>query len=240
LKPFLPLRIDSAAGEGLFGSDIDGIAARDLLSRYDLEFDSPAGRLRLYPQPQHSDTVEIEINPVALLTRLFRRGPQPPAWLPRGLTAKDCFAGHVVSARPPDVAKALATQNGYVDWDEGRDLQIPLVVDGHSVNSTFDSGSDETFMNWAEADVLGLSATSPTVHPFPDDPYHEYFIDSLNVTAGNRTLRSGPAVITDRPFPPAVVKGPVLVLGFDRFRDRVLFLSYSTSMICIGGPRGAS
>jgi len=98
-------------------------------------------------------------------------------------------------------------------------------------------------MNWAAARGAGITPTSPTVHSgvsYRSDaaaglrPYLSgVYVEGVSLrVAGQllspvRILISGGLTDSDEPW---------INLGLDAFRDRVLFISNSTGVVCVSPP----
>ena len=177
-----------------------GMLGRDLLSRYDVEFNVPAQRIRLYTQP-------VQSRPAS---------PLHSPWLPPGLSVADCFPGRT-------------------HGEDADKLQFIVLMNGHPILSQFDSGINQTTMNWAAAKILGLTPTSLSVHLYPHTTREDHFVNGVTLRLGRRVLPEGPIVITDYKSTDATV--PNLLLGIDQIRDRMFFLSFSTQMVCVGAPK---
>ena len=208
---------------------IDGVLGRDLLSQFDLEFDMKTGRLRIYP--------------TVVPGQVVRR-------IPPGLRSTDCVAGVPIRLRA-DVDSALTRGDSDGAIEDARrvigeratdlvNLEVPLTASGHRIASMFDSGANETIMNWAAARVFGLTPTSANVHR-GSEAFHAdsiaYSVDGVVLAIGARRLAmSAPLVIDDGWFGVGGAVEPRINLGLDAFRGLVLFLSYSTNTICVGAP----
>ena len=115
------------------------------------------------------------------------------------------------------------------------------MADGHPIDATFDSGTPDAIINWAEARVLGLTPESPRVHPDSTDPKWASVARDVVVRLGNDTLSSPRVWITDLKFSGATNHRttPMMMLGVRQFRDRVLFMSHSSGTVCISQPKSA-
>ncbi|MHB2034936.1 MAG: hypothetical protein ACYCVE_16440 [Gemmatimonadaceae bacterium] len=187
-----------------------GVIGTSMLSHYDLLFDAPARRVDLYAPPPLGPASPVPVN----------------AWYPAGITAADCSPLVSRGARAP----------GIVGVDDVR-------ANGQPMHSIFDSGAQPTIMNIPAARALGITRHSPGVQLLPPDsslaypgtgPMRNYEVTGLHVRVGIRTLTAGPAIIVQR-IPEYFDENlPELDLGLDAFRDRKLFVSYSTGQVCVG------
>lgn len=189
-----------------------GLLGTRVLSHYDLEFDGPAHQVRLYagrPLPPQA-------TPRASQNR-------QAAWLPPGITPADCTPRRGVSGAYQFV---------------GFDLQ----VNGHPVSGYFDSGSKSTVMNLAAAHLLGITQHTPHVRLLPADsgnrmPFGKggrqktYIWQGVDITMGNQHLQNQEVHI----FSGVPIEQPMVGLGLDAFRDRILWVSYSTNQVCLSG-----
>ena len=217
-----------------------GLIGRDILSQFDLDVDVAARSLRLYSRAEQ--TID-----------------QNPPWLPRGMTAVDCVRAPVVEHFGMDSASMDSVDLTETKFNPGRrmwneeELMLPLTVNGRSIDGHFDSGGGETIMNWAAARELGLTRQSASVTAAPSGTYLLFSfhpiarataLDSANYRAagitfqlGGRTLPRDTVVISDVTFTdfPDFKTKPQILVGLRHFRENTLFLSYSTSRICVGG-----
>lgn len=221
----------------------DGILGRDMLSQFDLEFNLPQRRLRLYAR-----------------SATDAKGSQP--WLPAGIRVAECLPANVIRGLGIDTAGMDSTDRAEIQVNPGKrvwnqeELLLPLTMNGHRIDGFFDSGSGETLINWAAARALGLDRTSPTVTPVSSGslalfsfraPAHTDGLDTTNYQAagitlrlGRRTLPADSVLISDLTFGDFANfrTKPMILVGLRHFRDNVLFLSYSTRKVCVGRPTG--
>lgn len=189
-----------------------GLLGTPALSRYDLVFDGPARRVRLYAQP----ATHTAATPA-------------PGWLPPGITRADCIP-----------------MRG--DPDGAHRVFFDLQADGHSIRGMFDSGYGWTYTNLAGARLLGLTQSNPRVHPLASEVYAGRFTATwdatdMMLTVGAQHFPAPPILVFDALPRSGRPDDPVLVLGLDAIRDRILVVSYSTGEVCLGGssaPRPTS
>ena len=191
-----------------------GFVGTKLLWRYDLLFDGPAHRVRLYqrsPQP-------------APLSRAGRT--RAAGWLPAGMTQKDCLPLTVE-------AKHDSAEHG---------VSFPLQVNGHAIPSFLDSGADETTINLPAAQLLGFQASDSHVHVLPADSSQSYpgvgpmtvwGWTGVRVTVAGKTLVVRDFRVAEH-IPSVDESLPELDLGLDAIRDRLVWIAYSTNHICVG------
>jgi hypothetical protein len=195
-----------------------GLMGNHMLAHYDVLFDGPARRVRLYKPPTprgggFSDSVSRHL-----------------AWFPAEMAPADCMP--------------LVHVGGVEDRYPGLDLR----ANGHAIVGTFDSGSSTTVMNVAAAKLLDIRQSSPHVHRVPDDSAGTYpgagpqkvwvVTTGVVVTLGTRQLPDGPIYIfqTMNEIYGDRTK-PEFSVGTDLLRDRFLFISYSSGQVCLGGQR---
>lgn len=221
----------------------EGLVGRDLLSQFDLEFDLPARRVRVYPR---SDRAPLTMR---------------SARLPLGMRASDCFPAEVSRHAGVDTTQLdssdmaeLRTKSAKRVWD-AEELKLPLVVNGHHFAGMFDSGSGMTFMNWAAARTLGLKPNSPGVHAVSTGRFNafsyrygrpavladtetNYSVSGLDFRIGDRRLAADSVIISDETFAdhPSSKEQALVLVGLRHFRNYVLTLSYSTHSICLRRP----
>jgi len=235
-----PLEVPSA---GL--APFDGLIGREILSQFDLFFDMPAGRLRL-----------------------FERSPagvpgQPPTWLPDGITRRDCIPAHVLrhtmdtTGIGEDERRELQRNPAKRFWDQ-EEIKLPIVIDGRPIDGMFDSGAGHTTMNWALARAIGITRESPRVQAYmaggsrlitinprpthsPSDSTSAGYADSSFVVTGlvlqlGRTRLAADTVLISDPdfadFPNAATE-PLINVGLRHVREVKLFFSYSTGFVCL-------
>ena len=215
------------------------IGAGWLAAHYDLMFDGPARRVRLYRRPPPpSDTAAVP-------------GPRQ-TWLPPGLTPADCMP----MRRERDV------NNPYDDNDQF--VHLWLGVNGHLVPGIFDSGSDYVVVNVAAATQGGITKHTQHLRRLPDDSIDRYANGVLRafeyevpagvtLTLGARSLTATPLRILSRlnpskeqlqalfahtPVPSTVPRDsiPTAIIGKEVVRDQLLLISYSTQHVCLSAP----
>ncbi len=208
----------------------NGLLGRNVLQRYDLEFNFPEGRFRMYQPPGGG----------------VRRSSPP--WLPPGMTDANCARGQedttAVSFSGSSAPRPMHSVSA-------SGVGLALLVNGHPIAGAFDSGNNVTVMNWAEARVLGLTPTSPLVqrgafakNAFPDHPTAAS-VEGVTVRLAGQTLAAEPIVIDDEwiaftreePVDSPSLREPAIVVGLDAFKDRVLFLSHTSGMACVIAPK---
>ena len=196
-----------------------GMAGNHWLAHYDLVFDGPARRVRLY-------------------------APVAPAPAPAG---KGGGVAHSAGWLPPGITPAGCMPLLHVGADADRYPGLDLQANGQTIVGVFDLGSSATYMNLAAAKLLGIKQSTPHVHRVPPDSMtnfpgagenHEWIMTTgLVLTMGGRPLPDGPVEIfqTVNEIYGDRTK-PELDLGTDLFHDRILFMSYSTNQVCLSTP----
>jgi len=238
------LMIVREAAAGTLGP-FDGILGLEVLSQFDLEVDMPGRLLRLFP-------------------RVTSGTAAGPTWLPRRFSRSDCVAAPVIrhamihdstlldsavlidSVRGHDVRWVPAFEHL---WNEEK-LELPIVPNGHSISAEFDTGSNETIMNWAAARLLGLDRANPAVRPFgsgrlmvfsnslgtpPGADSTNYHVTGVTLRLGRETLPVDTLTISDLAFVDFAdfVTKPLMLVGLQQVRNDLLFLSYSGREVCI-------
>jgi hypothetical protein len=207
---FVPF--EGIGGDLIAHGRADGLLGTPVLSQYDLVFAGPVQRVRLYPLDT-SDTIAAHD---ATWRSLHAHG----------VAGMDC---HPFT----DVA---ADENGAEGF-----VGLTLRANGHPLSSYFDSGAKRTNMTWATASVLGLTRTSPQVHLIPADSVGSFVggttdsvwvVTGVTLTVGAHRLTPG-SVYINSGYP---IQGPVLNLGLDAVRDRILVVSYSANQVCLSDP----
>ena len=189
-----------------------GILGTPVLAHYDLAINGPTGEVRLY-------------RPVSL-RRTSETLHHIAAWFPSGITSGDC----------------VPIQD---ESDDSHFVLFLLSVNGHAVLGDFDSGAAFDAMNMKAAQALGLTQHTPGVRPvdasqnvsFPGAGVAstiQYDLVGSDVAIGTRHLAPQTIRIVQH-YPIRTV--PLVALGLDAFRDRVIFISYSTRQVCLGAPR---
>ena len=133
-----------------------GLFGNFQLPHYDLVFDGPAGRVRLYHIPPTIPAWDIPVSSIA--------SDPKRAWLPAGFTAADCM---------PLPNPSAADHSVY----------LPVIVDGQRVSSWFDSGADETVMNIPAAKILGMTQHTPHLRRIQTRPA-AYVVHDFPMTVG--------------------------------------------------------
>lgn len=208
--PTIPLGLSFPIPSGM--PPLVGILGTTVLSHYELLFNGPMHQVQLYQfppsAPGHNDS----------------HGP----WLPAGLTLADCMPMPVF-------------QNTADGW-----VGLPLRVNGYPITSVFDSGSPTSDMNLSAARLLGLTQHSSNVHRLPDSLVTSYPVGGGKelYTVTDLVLQLGTHQVT--PVPVRIVtqipvdepkETPLLFLGLDAFRDRILLVSYQTRQVCLSPAR---
>jgi hypothetical protein len=244
------LHFPGALGSGL--APFHGLFGLDVMSQFDLEFDVTADKVRLY-----------ERVPTSRITH-----DAGPPWLPPGMSPRDCVAARIMpleyktrvdsvlrkatqqalaqgsdTGDAADARRDVIAAIGQQMWNEEQML-LPVALNGDSILAEFDSGIDETIINWLEAARLGITRTSLDVHPRVEaftrfgQPDTSYIANVTLTIRGPRTLALSPTPIriTDTKFA-SPTSGPDslprVLIGLDQFRDHTLFLSYSTGSVCV-------
>jgi hypothetical protein len=243
-------------------AEYSGILGLDVISQFDLEYNEAARRFRMYapivgaksgrPPPwlpdglTPADCIRADTVGARMLVSFDSSDGPHPSWA--------------------DTLRRLnqLRRSGDLQTLQERDFKVPVVVNGHLIWGPFDSGSNITMMNWAAAHAIGLvphvavegdtsglacyrattfakcyEAKWGAYNPTPGAMWAE---DSAKLQVSGRRLADVPiSVFENWPFPTDFFgphAAPHFALGVDAFRDRVLFLSYSTGMVCVGEPRG--
>ena len=239
------ISLESSAG--LLNS-FGGLIGRDMLSQFDLEFDFQTGVLRLYMR---------SVAPTQKQRHL------PKGMTAASCVAANVLRHNSMDTTQMDSSdrRELLTNPAKRMWEQ-EELQLPLTANGHRIDALFDSGSRRTIMNWAAAHALGIARTDSalrlesrgrqTLFLFNQRPTAAS--DSLavaqdtepNFSASGVSLRIGPRalprdsiLISDLTFADfsEFRTKPLILVGLRHFRDSILFLSYSTQEVCVGGPR---
>ena len=144
-------------------------------------------------------------------------------WFPRGITKTDCVSLTVVHD------------------SSDHTVSFPLQVNGHTIPSFLDSGSDETTINLPAASILGFRESDPSVHLLPQDstqsypsigPMKVWEWTGMRVTVAGKTL-SVPDFRVAEHIPAPDETLPELDLGLTAIRDRLLWISYSMDRVCV-------
>lgn len=230
----MPLEVPSA---GL--APFDGLIGREILSQFDLLFDLPAGRVRLF---ERSRTVVPG---------------QPPAWLPAGLARRDCIEAQVARHTMDTTGMGNELRKNPVKrfWEQ-EEIKLPIDIDGRAIDAMFDSGAGHTTMNWALARAIGITRESPRVHAYmaggarlitinarhsSGDSTSAGYADSsftvtgLSLRVGRTRLAADTVFISDPDFAdsPNAATEPMINIGLRHVRALRLFFSYSTGFVCL-------
>lgn len=178
-----------------------------VLSHYDLVFDGPAHRVRLY-------------------TFAGSAAMRRSAWLPPGIARADCtLMGELDSTkfvRPPIWAKGHPIDGVF---DSGAGTTSMNLTAAHLLGITPTSPHVQIVSADSATYFFSGGNGGDTV----------YRVTGLTFTVGSRRLRSIPVTIYSSL--PGDHGQPKINLGLDAFRDRVLVVSYSTGHVCVGEPR---
>jgi hypothetical protein len=119
------------------------------------------------------------------------------------------------------------------------ELKVPTVIDGHSIDASFDSGTSDAIINWAAARAWGFTEKNPRVRPDSAQPALVSSVSGVVLRVGTQTLSAPVVWIADSKFSAEAEykTKPMMLLGLRQFRDRVLFLSHSNGSICIGSAK---
>ena len=228
---------------GQFG----GLVGRDILSQFDLEFNAPAQRIRIYGRPP-SDQISRS------------------TWLPADIRAPDCVPAVLLSHAAIDTTQLDSADMVEIHTDPGArriyeqsELKLPLMVDDKPVDALFDSGMDVSIMNWAQARVLGIDRHDPRLVPMRAgrmnmfsfqsgrlnaddslavvrDAEPNYRVGGITMRIGKHELPRDSVVISDLTFAdfPGFRSTPLMLVGLRAFKHLVLYMSYSTRRVCIG------
>jgi hypothetical protein len=129
---------------------------------------------------------------------------------------------------------------GWNVWTE-RQLELPLTVAGRRLSAEFDSGINETMINWTQANEFGITRGSRSLRAevrswtrfgAPDTTFR---VDVPRVQRGDHRLAPVPVRIAELKFETqtSTPNVPQILIGWKQFRDRVLFLSYSSGAVCV-------
>jgi hypothetical protein len=199
----------------------DGLLGRDILSHFDIEFDISHGVVRLYDPD--------------------------PNWLPPSLRASDCVAVRPKYKFPVDSiptshedSVGIEAAIGWNAWTE-RQLELPLTVAGRRLSAEFDSGINETMINWTQANEFGITRGSRSLRAEVRSwtrfgaPDTTFLVDGPRVRLGDHHLAPVPVRIAELKFETQISTPnvPQILIGWKQFRDRVLFLSYSSGAVCV-------
>ena len=163
---------------------------------------------------------DIVLDGPARRVRLYARDPSAmvghaPPWLPPGVTAADCLPMHRRAGQYHDM------------------VDMPVTVNGHRTYGHFDSGAKQNYMHMIEAHQLGL--TDSAVHLSGVVDQQRYFWRGLTLQIGRQTIPNQQAVVHVAAPPQA--DSLQFNFGLEAFRDRILFISYSTDQLCLSaGP----
>jgi hypothetical protein len=194
---------------------IVGLIGTGVLQHYDLLFDGASHRVLLYERmPPTTRTQQLPPTEIA-----------DTHWLPAGLVASDCVPMTV-------------PVNG--------SIYFTMTVNGQHIPANFDSGAPRTTMNIPAAHLLGLRQSDPNVRLLPPDSsmsypgaglgrQKNYAVTHLDVTVGERLLPISTMYVLQ--FIPAPDQSrPLIEVGNDVFRGRLLWISYGTKRICWSEP----
>ena len=197
---------------GIMGADWIG-------THYDLVFDGPARRVRVY---QYASDTTAKVHP---------RG----AWLPSGFTPADCAP-----------MRQVLDTNNQMDANNN-EVHVWLGVNGHPVPGAFDLGSRHVVINVPAATSADVTERSPHLRHIPDDsidryvsgPLHanEYEVQGVPLTLGTRRF-AVPLRVQDRlsELDEMGRGAPYAIIGQDAVRDRVMLISFSTRRVCLKKP----
>ncbi len=237
-----------------------GLLGVDVISQFDVEYNAPGGWIRLYapirgahrsnappwlpPGLKATDCTPADTVGVAVML-------DPPASAGHGVPTSADTLAVIDSMRHAGIYDQLVALQNFM---------IPITVNGHALRGIFDSGAYESLMDWRAARLSGLM---PTANVSGDtsrlgcyrsrdftacyQPKHGGRVDDGAIwehdttvfRIGRRVLSAPIAVYEVWPFQYDWVltsDAPHLNIGISAFRNRVLFLSYSTGMVCVSGP----
>lgn len=191
---------------------IDGVLGQDVLARFDVEFDLPGGRLRLYPRDARpadvpgpsagtgGRRVDVAWAPGARCVPLRQA--------PGAFAVVDVQVGDSIVPGIFDTGAA----NTYLNWPAAR--AQGLSPDGDPRVRTSGQASGLEGQKVARHAARGVALS----------------VAGLSLAAGEVRLSDLPVF---RPF--GLAERPAVLLGVDRIRDRPWLLSYSTRELCVGG-----
>jgi hypothetical protein len=198
----------------------DGILGLDLLQdtsgrRYDIEFDFPARRLRLYATTTH----RIDTMPTA-----------KPTWA--GVRGFVCTP-EVKSGPVSPLARMLG-------GGEPQMVVVTVMINGHPVRALLDTGAPRSYLPTDVAARVGLTPHSPGVTVRDSavssgvgvTPTRRYRAAHVPLMLGGASLTPSVVYFQERKMPP----GTEMLLGLNAVSDRVLFVATSTREVCLG-PR---
>jgi predicted aspartyl protease len=171
--------------ETMMGSDIDGILAPNVLSKYEVEFDFANAKLNLF-------------------------------------TRDHCEGQVVYWTTEPYAAIPIVVDER--SWH----LTLPVMLDGHRIKATIDTGSSRSILSWETAkDLFALDEKSPDVKEVPGSSLHalHYPFKTLSmqdVNVANPDL----LLVPDGNSHMMMFGGPPMILGMGVLRQLHLFLSY--------------
>lgn len=136
-----------------------------------------------------------------------------------------------------ETASSFAAQDDYY-------VSFPLEADGHRIPTFFDSGALETTINLPAARLMGLRKSDPRVHLLPPDSTNTYWdvesqkaytVTGVTIVAAGRPFPISPIVVSQH-IPSPDPTSPEMDIGLNAFRDRLLWISYSTRQVCWSDP----
>ena len=201
-----------------------GIVGQALLSHYDLLFDGPARRVRLYQYASASPSDGKSQAPVSVSPRYQgeRLSPQ--------MNPSDCTP--------------LGTAPGAAHFDQITQ-HIQVAIGGRPVEAWFDSGflypdpdlgrihvyGRGAELNDATAELLGVNIHTPHVISQGDEGY----LVSFPIMIGTRSVPISYGHVSHE-YDSRYKDRPFLQIGLLSFRDRLVLISYSTSRFCVSAP----
>jgi predicted aspartyl protease len=177
-------------GETMMGSDIDGILAPNVLSKYEVEFDFANARLNLF-------------------------------------TRDHCEGQVVYWTTGPYAAIPIVVDEH--SWH----LTLPVMLDGHRVRATIDTGSSRSILSWETAkDLFSLDEKTPGVEKVPGSDIHAFHYPFKSLAMqGVNVADPDLLLVPDADSHMMMFGEPPMILGMGVLRQLHLFLSYKEKVL---------
>ncbi len=113
-------------------------------------------------------------------------------------------------------------------------VEVPVVIDGHTVNALFDTGAWESVVKTEIAEGLGISSAELAMDPGGDSggvdqnrfAYYRHAFDMVRI--GEETFHHWPLDVA-----PFTLPGESMLLGADYLRSHRVWLSYATNQLFV-------